>query len=148
MDNIVNVGVLLEDLIQSGLIGDINIVESGALATDELDAIDDLLRRIVEIIDNYNLVIGFEERENCKGTNIAGSSVSISMCPSLLFRGRLPSNKNRSNDHCDLSCKECVRRKLTVDFMRICRQGGKLQDKRSARGKMEDGAVKSWPSHV
>lgn len=43
VDDIVNVGVLAKDLVQSGLIADINVVELRSLAADELNAVDDFL---------------------------------------------------------------------------------------------------------
>jgi len=41
MNDIVNVWVLLEDLVESGLISHVALVKGRSLAADELDAVDD-----------------------------------------------------------------------------------------------------------
>lgn len=61
MDDIVNVRMVVEHFVQSGLICDIDFVEFWALAADELNAVDNFLGRVVEIVDNNDLVICFEE---------------------------------------------------------------------------------------
>lgn len=43
MNHAVNLGVLLKDLVKGRLIGDVELHELGALAADELDAVDDLV---------------------------------------------------------------------------------------------------------
>jgi hypothetical protein len=43
VNDIVDVWVLLEDLVKRGLVLDVELVEIGPLAADELDAVDDLL---------------------------------------------------------------------------------------------------------
>jgi hypothetical protein len=43
VNDIVDVWVLLEDLVKRGLILDVELVEIGSLAADELDTVDDLL---------------------------------------------------------------------------------------------------------
>ncbi|GJC78324.1 hypothetical protein ColLi_01162 [Colletotrichum liriopes] len=63
VDDTVNLGVLLEDLIEAGLVGDVNLVEVGALAAQELNAVDGDLGRVVEAVDNDNIVAVLEQRE-------------------------------------------------------------------------------------
>jgi hypothetical protein len=58
--------VLLEHLVQRGLVLDVELVELGSLAADELDAVDDLLGGVVEVVDNDNLVISLEESKSCE----------------------------------------------------------------------------------
>lgn len=71
MDDIVDVRVLLEDFVESGLVCDVALVERRSLAADELDAIDDFWRGVVEVIDNNDLVVGFEKSESSEGANVA-----------------------------------------------------------------------------
>ena len=66
MNYAVNLGVLLEDLVEASLIGDIQLVELGTLATDELDAVDSDLGGVVEAVDNNNIVAVLEEGEGGK----------------------------------------------------------------------------------
>lgn len=71
MDNVVNVWVFLEDLVESGLILDIQLVELWPLAADQLDAVDDLFRRVVEVVNDDNLVASLEEGESRERANVA-----------------------------------------------------------------------------
>jgi hypothetical protein len=61
VDHIVDVWVLAEDLVQSSLIGDVDLVECRSLAADELDAVDDLGGGVVEVVDDDDFVVSFEE---------------------------------------------------------------------------------------
>jgi hypothetical protein len=91
MDDIVDVWVLLEDLVERGLICDVALVKGRSLAADELDAVDDFWRRVVEVVDNDDFVVGFEEGKGCEGANVAGTtkplSVSIGCDAVLKLRG-------------------------------------------------------------
>jgi len=59
MDHIVNVRVGLEHLVESSLVCDVGLVELGLLAADELNAVEDFLGGVVEIVDDDDLVVGF-----------------------------------------------------------------------------------------
>jgi hypothetical protein len=61
VDHVIDVWVLLEDLVQRSLICDIDLVEGGPLAADELDAVYDFLGGVVEVVDDDDLVIGFKK---------------------------------------------------------------------------------------
>jgi hypothetical protein len=61
VDHIVDVWVLLKDLVQRRLICNVAFVEGRPLAADELDAVYDFLGGIVEVVDDDDLVVGFEE---------------------------------------------------------------------------------------
>ena len=63
VDDIVNVRMLVEDSIQLLLVGDIAGVVLRSLARDELNAVDDLLGRVVRVVDNDHLVVGLKQRE-------------------------------------------------------------------------------------
>jgi hypothetical protein len=92
VDDIVNVGVVGENLVEGLFIGYVNIVEVGSLAADGLDAVDDLLGRVVEIVDNDDLVVGLEQGEGGKSTNVSSATVaSISAWRgTLAHRGAYP----------------------------------------------------------
>ena len=61
MNHIVNVWVLLKHFVQLLLVGDIQRVVLGPLAADELDAVQDLLGGVVEVVDDNDLVVGLEK---------------------------------------------------------------------------------------
>ena len=79
MDDIVNIRVLLKHLIQLLLIGDVQRVVLGPLAADELDAVEDLLGGVVEVVDDDDLVVCLEEGKGCEGANVAGSTAPSSV---------------------------------------------------------------------
>lgn len=63
VNDAVNVAVLLEDGIEGLLIGDIALGILGLLAADQLNAVDDFLGGVVEVVNDDDLVAGFEEGE-------------------------------------------------------------------------------------
>lgn len=72
----IDVGVLCEDVIESNPVGDVDLVECGSLSADEVHAIDGFLRRVVEIVDDHDVVAGDEQFERREGANVARSSGS------------------------------------------------------------------------
>ena len=77
MDDIVDVRVCGKDLIELGFVGDIAGEVFGSPAADELDAVEDFVGGVVEVVDNDDFVAGFEEREGGEGTDVAGAAVTI-----------------------------------------------------------------------
>ena len=61
VNNAVNVGVSLEHLVEAVLLGDIELDELGLLATDKLNALESLGRRVVQVVGNDDLVASLEE---------------------------------------------------------------------------------------
>ena len=61
MYHTVNVWMCLEHLVEILLLPNIHMVEKGSFATDELDAIEDFFRRVVEIVRDDDLVVSFEQ---------------------------------------------------------------------------------------
>jgi hypothetical protein len=59
--HIVNIRVLIEHLVQRNFIGDVKFIEFRPLPADEFDAVDDFLGRVVEVVNNDDLVIGLEK---------------------------------------------------------------------------------------
>lgn len=75
MDHGVDGRVLLEDLAQRLLVGDVDLVELGAAAADELDAVERDLGRIVEVIDYDDIVAVLEKRQRRERANVAGATI-------------------------------------------------------------------------
>jgi hypothetical protein len=78
VDDIVDIWVLAEDLLESSFVGDIGLVELWALPADELYAIDNLLRRIVQTVDNDDLVVGLQQSKRSEGADVASATISVS----------------------------------------------------------------------
>ena len=79
MDNTVNIGMFREHIVESFLVPNVktNIVRS--FAADKFYAIDDLLRRIVEIVYDNDFVASVEEGEGGKGANVASTPARKSL---------------------------------------------------------------------
>lgn len=80
MNDAVNVRVGREDLVEGGLVGDVHLVELGALARDELHAVDALLGGIVQVVDDDDLVAGLEEGQAGEGTDVTDSTLLFVEC--------------------------------------------------------------------
>lgn len=82
MDNAVDIGVRLEDLVEASLVGDINLVEGRALLGDQLDAVQNDLGRVVETVDDDDLVAVLEEGHGGEGADVAGATArtKVSTC--------------------------------------------------------------------
>jgi hypothetical protein len=52
-----------KDLVQCFLICDVDLVEVGSLAAEELDAVEGDFRGIVQAVDDYDLITILEESE-------------------------------------------------------------------------------------
>jgi hypothetical protein len=78
VNDTVDLGVRREDAIERGFIGYVCIVEGGALAADELDAVDGDLGGVVEVVNNDDIVVVLEERERRERANVAGASGCVS----------------------------------------------------------------------
>lgn len=103
MDDIVNVWVLLEHLVERGLVLDVQLVEIWPLATDELNAIDDFFRRVVKIVDDDDLVPSLKKGKSRERANVASATGSSQWDAIMVTWGggvALPSDKNRSYGHC------------------------------------------------
>lgn len=79
MDNIVNVRVLLENFVQRSLGCDVNVVVFWPFSADELNTVDAFFRRIVEVVYDDDLVVGFEQTEGGEGANVSGTTETLSV---------------------------------------------------------------------
>lgn len=77
MDHAVNGGVLLEDLVEGRFVCNVCFVELGPLARDELDAVEGDLGRVVEVVDNHDIVAVLEERKGGEGANVASATAGM-----------------------------------------------------------------------
>lgn len=77
VDHGVNLWVFLENFIQALCVRDINVVEGWLLSTDKLDTIEDLLRRIVQVIYNNHIVASNQKLQSSEGTDISSSSAVV-----------------------------------------------------------------------
>lgn len=79
MDDIVDVWVLLKDLIERCLICDVALVKGWSLAANELNAVYDFWRGVVEVVDDDDLVICLKKCKSCEGANVAGTTATPSV---------------------------------------------------------------------
>lgn len=63
MDDTVNIGVFLEDIVESFFVGDVEVVVFRSSATDEFDAVEDFGGRVIEVVNYDDGIVGFEEGE-------------------------------------------------------------------------------------
>ena len=74
MDDAVDGRVLLEDGVERRLVRYVDFIEKGPLAAEELDAVEGHDGRIVEAVDDDDVVAVLEEGERREGADVAGSS--------------------------------------------------------------------------
>lgn len=78
MNHAVDLGVLLEDLVEGGLVGDVDLVEVGSLAAEEFDAVNRDLGGVVEAVDDDHIVSVLEKGQGGEGADVARATVSRS----------------------------------------------------------------------
>lgn len=89
VDNIVDVGVFGKDLLEGLLVGDVGIVEDRSLAGDGLNAVEDLLGRVVQVVDNNDLVVGLEQGEGSEAADVSGATVAWSAHGGAVWRNAM-----------------------------------------------------------
>jgi hypothetical protein len=77
VNNAVNVGVSLEDLVEAILIGDIDLDELGLLAADSLNTVEGLGGGVVQVISDNDLVASLEEGQGGEGANVTGTTMGL-----------------------------------------------------------------------
>lgn len=88
MNHAVDVGVLLKDPVEGGLVGDIELDELGTLAADQLDAVDDFFGGVIQVVGEDDLVASLEEGEGREGANIAGTTGGLKVSVRPDFEAR------------------------------------------------------------
>lgn len=76
MYDTVNVRIVIEDLVDCALIPDINVVEMRSLTAYQFDAVKSFFGRIVEVVEDHDIVVGLKQGKGSEGTNIAGAAGS------------------------------------------------------------------------
>lgn len=79
VNDIVNVGVLFKNLVERGLVCDVDFVEGWPLTADQLDAVADFRVRVVEAVDDDHLVVCLEKGQGREGANVAGTAAPLSI---------------------------------------------------------------------
>lgn len=74
MDDAVDGGVLGKDLVQRLLVGDVDLVKVGAAAGQQLDPVNRNLGRVVEAVDNDDIVAGVEQGQSREGADVASAT--------------------------------------------------------------------------
>lgn len=120
VDNTVNIGMRLKDLLKCWLVGDIDLVEDGPLAAQQLDAVQANLGRIVQAVDDDHIVTVLKECEGRERPNVASATFVEDTVSTVIFipalkprnlwfvwrdaretrKACLPSDENGSDGHC------------------------------------------------
>ena len=81
MNDTVDVGMVIEDLVEGSFIAHVNVVEMWPLAAYQFDAIECFFGGIVKIVDNNDFVICLKQGKSSERSNVAGPATidSISM---------------------------------------------------------------------
>ena len=74
VDDTVDGRVLGEDLVDGLLVSEVDLVEVGATAADQLNAVEGDLGGVVEVVDDDDIVAVLQESEGGEGANVAGST--------------------------------------------------------------------------
>ena len=77
MDDAVDGGMLLEDLVYCTFLGEVGLIEDRPLSSDELNAIERDLRRVVEVVYNDDLIAMLKKSEGSEGSNVSCTTVDI-----------------------------------------------------------------------
>lgn len=81
MDDAVNIRMVLKNLIEGAIVGDVEVVKLRSLAANQLNPVDSLFGRIVQIVGNDDLVPGFQQSQCGERSYVSGASARI--CISL-----------------------------------------------------------------
>lgn len=76
MNDTVDVGVGLKDLVESILLGDIELNELGLLARDKLNTFQSLGRRVVQVVGHNNLVARLKQGKGGERANVARTTAA------------------------------------------------------------------------
>jgi len=79
VDDAVDIRMSCKHLVESGFIGNVKFAEIRPLSTDEFDAIDGLLRGVVEVVRYHDFVVGLKQRKRCERTDVPSAAAATSM---------------------------------------------------------------------
>ena len=115
MDDAVDGGVLGEDLVESLLVGDVDLVKIGAAACQQLDPVNRHLGRVVEAVDNDDIVAGVEQGQSREGADVARATADwaqrnmLVQDPGAKIRhGQTPRRRSPNSTQVGASSRSCV----------------------------------------
>lgn len=76
VDDTVDGGVLGKHLVQGLLVGDVDLVEVGSAASQQFDTVEGHFGRVVEAVDNDDIVAGIKQGQSREGANVARSTAN------------------------------------------------------------------------
>lgn len=88
MNDTVNLGVFCEDIVESFLIGEVHGVELRTAATEDLDAVEGDLRRVVEVVNDHHVVAMLKQSKGGEGADVARTT-TIEKLVSVVMRSML-----------------------------------------------------------
>lgn len=94
MDDAVDGGVLGEHLVKCLLVGDVDLVKVGAAAGQQLDPVNRNLGRVVETVDNDDIVAGVEQGQSREGADVARATADWAQRSMLVQRSSAKAKKN------------------------------------------------------
>ena len=74
MNDTVDLGVLGEDIVESALVGDVELVKGRAASTDSLNSVEDVFERVVQAVDDDDVVAVLEESKGSERANVASAT--------------------------------------------------------------------------
>jgi len=77
VNDIVNLWMRLENFVQSGLVGNVDVVDLWLLAADELNAVCDLFERVVKVVHDDDVVASLNKGEGCERANVSGTAGKV-----------------------------------------------------------------------
>ena len=77
VDDAVDIWALLKDCIERLLLSDVKVDEVWSLSTDELNAIQDFFRRVLQVVCDHHVVVIFQKGEGSEGSNVAAAPFAL-----------------------------------------------------------------------
>lgn len=75
VNDTVNLGVLLENLLQGSLVCDVHLVQLWPLSCEQLYSVDALFARVIEVVDDDDIVAGLEKGKRCERADVPCATV-------------------------------------------------------------------------
>lgn len=86
MDDAVNIRMVVENLVKGAIVGDIELVKLRPLATNQLDSIDGLFGRIVQVVGNDDFIVSFQQGQGGERSNVSGASARFCISVNHILR--------------------------------------------------------------
>lgn len=152
MDDAVDGRVLGKDLVQRLLVGDVGLVKVGAAAGQQLDPVNGNLGRVVETVDNDDIVAGVEQGQSRERADVARATADWAQRSMLVQRCRAKQNKTSimattrlrpapTNASWRDPRESCVGQRGAISA-HICWAGGSIAEQSMAEQRMEGGRTR------